>query len=128
MRENCSVLKFYWFFWLSLGRWSPCRLWLIFNVLSSEGLFQWLRVSGGKALIDFAGLKSLVPESDGELWKLFRLYVALASFILFSLWTMRDQLDWLALLLAVSWKDVGSDVQGQVFFVSVRPAVPLGEH
>ena len=76
-------------------------------------------MSGGKALIDFAGLKSLVPEPDGELWKIFRLYVAFASFVLFALGTMRDWLDWLALLLAVSWENVGSDVQGQVFLVSV---------
>lgn len=83
---------------------------------------------GGKALIDFVGLKCLVPKLDGELRKLFLLYTAFASLVLLALGTMRDWLCCLALLLAVSWKYIGSYVKSHIFLVSVRLPVSLGEH
>lgn len=128
VRENRIVFEFYWFFCWPLSCLSSCRLWVSFDVLSAEGLFQWICLSGCKALIDFTWLKCLVPEPDGELRKLFRLYIAFASFVFFALGTMRDWLDCLTLLLAVSRKDIRSDMNSQVFLISLRPAVSFGEH
>lgn len=128
VRKNDIVFEFQGLLQLPVRCLKFCWFWFILNEFSSEWFFQRVCLPRCKALVDFTWLKCFVPELDGELRKLFCLYIAFCSFVFLAFGTMRNWLDSLTLLLAVSGKNVRRNMNSQVFLISLRLAVSFGEH